>query len=168
MKIVVGLGNPGAEYKSTRHNAGVMVVDKMAEKLQSDYGWRRKKDILVYESAEITLIKSAEVFMNESGRMVKKMNNEEFTMNNLYVVHDDLDIKLGEYKIQFGVGPKVHGGLLSIERELRTKDFWRVRIGIDNRSVPVDGEQYVLQRFAPEEREVLMGVVEKVAEELMK
>lgn len=99
------------------------------------------------------------VFMNDSGEFVK--DKKDFI-----IAHDDLDIPLGKYKIQFGVGPKVHNGILSIENSLKTKDFWRIRIGIDNRKNYVEGEKYVLEDFTEEELEVLKKVYAKVRDDL--
>ncbi|MBU1071203.1 aminoacyl-tRNA hydrolase, partial [Patescibacteria group bacterium] len=114
MKLIVGLGNIGEKYKNTRHNVGFMVVDEL-EKHKEDLG-------------KVMLVKPA-TFMNESGRAVAKMVRfYKLDLDNLYVVHDDLDLKLGEYKIQKGVGPKVHNGILSVEKELGDKEFWRVRV----------------------------------------
>ncbi len=109
--------------------------------------------------------------MNESGKFVKKIaTNYELPTTNLYIVHDDLDIPLGQYKIQFGVGPKVHNGILSIENSLNTKDFWRIRIGIDNRSPAKreTGEQYVLEDFTKEELEILKQVQDDIIADLCK
>jgi len=212
MKVVVGLGNPGPEYVMTRHNAGVEFVDAMAEMMKgnstslqlspnlgeratSSYGWRRKKDIMVAEFPDMILVKSANVFMNESGRMIRDLqylnvipteqserrdplgSNElrdssaKLGMTSFFIAHDDLDIRLGEYKIQFGKGPKEHGGINSVEEVLGTKEFWRVRIGIDNRpsfAEATEGEKYVLQKFSMEEKEVLDKVVERIMGEIIK
>jgi len=86
----------------------------------------------------------------------------------LYIVHDDLDIKLGEYKIQKGKGPKVHKGINSIEKALGTDDFWRVRVGVDNRDSNnrTPGEQYVLQDFTSEEKEILDKVLDETCKKL--
>jgi len=143
-KLIIGLGNPGSQYQNNRHNVGHMFVDK----------------VLISKSKVLSnlKIKKTDTFMNESGRSVKKITkNDEILTTNLYVVHDDLDIPLGKFKIQFGVGPKVHNGLDSVEQELGTKDFWRVRIGVDNRVSDnrIPGEQYVLQDFTSEELEIL-------------
>lgn len=142
--MIIGLGNPGSQYQNNRHNVGHMFVDK----------------VLISKSKVLSnlKIKKTDTFMNESGRSVKKITkNDEILTTNLYVVHDDLDIPLGKFKIQFGVGPKVHNGLDSVEQELGTKDFWRVRIGVDNRVSDnrIPGEQYVLQDFTSEELEIL-------------
>lgn len=163
MKIIIGLGNPGASYELTRHNVGVSLVDLLAQELNSSYGWRKHYDALIYKSERMVLVKTKEVFMNESGRLLQGLPEGE-----LYVAHDDLDIRLGEYKIQKGVGPKLHYGVQSIENQLGAKDFWRIRIGVDNRDDKnrTPGEEYVLQKFASEEREVINEVLEKVSHEI--
>ena len=90
-------------------------------------------------------------------------------IENLVVVHDDLDIPLESFKIQFGRGPKDHNGILDIEEKLGTKDFWRVRIGIDNR--PLDnkpmGEIYTLENFTDEENIILEKVIKEVCKKLV-
>ena len=163
MKIVIGLGNPGPEYQNTRHNAGVVLVDKMAEKMQSDYGWRKHYGATVFKTADLWLVKTRDVFMNESGRLLQGLPEGE-----LWIAHDDLDIKLGEYKIQKGRGPKEHNGVESVERALGTKDFWRIRIGIDNRgpayAKATAGEEYVLGKFLEEEKVVLERVLDEIVE----
>ena len=156
--MIVGLGNPGPEYRMTRHSSGMMLVDRLAERSKSDYGWRKHYGALIYKTPDLVLVKSKDVFMNESGRLLQGLPEGE-----LYVAHDDLDIRLGEYKIQKGRGPKEHGGVNSIEATYG-KDFWRVRIGIDNRTEPIDGETYVLQKFAVEEKVILDKVLDAIIE----
>lgn len=162
MKLIVGLGNPGEKYKNTRHNAGFLLVDEL-EKLQLP---------------DVELFKPQK-FMNRSGGEVKRWlkNREEPFLQNLYVGHDDLDIPLGKFKIHFGKGPRVHNGLLSIYEQLGTKDFWHIRIGIENRhneaELPIhrlignqSGEEYVLSNWRPQERAVINAVIEKAIKEL--
>ena|SRR3989344_1914308 len=158
MRIVLGLGNPGTEYQMTRHNAGIMFVDRWAGKLESSYGWRKHYGAMVFKTPKVTLVKTNEVFMNESGRLLQGLPEGE-----LWVAHDDLDIHLGDYKIQKGVGPKVHYGVQSVEGVLGRKDFWRIRIGVDNREVGnrESGESYVLKRFLDGERKILEEVIEE-------
>ncbi|MBI2008324.1 peptidyl-tRNA hydrolase [Candidatus Amesbacteria bacterium] len=155
MKIIIGLGNPGVEYQLTRHNSGVMLVDKMADI------WRKHYGAMVCKKDNLWLVKTKDVFMNESGKLLQGLPEGE-----LWVAHDDLDIKLGEYKVQKGRGPKEHNGVKSIEDTLGTKGFWRIRIGIENRSMTnvQSGEDYVLQRFTREERDVLEGVLDEIIE----
>ncbi len=172
MKLIVGLGNPGEKYQGNRHNVGFMFVDYLEKKIE---GGRRKIDkYLDVEIAKITfkneaiILAKPQTFMNESGHAVKKIINklQLIMSNDLYVVHDDLDIRLGEYKIQKGKGPKLHNGIESIEQTLQTKDFWRVRIGVDNRDPEkrIHGEAYVLQDFTEEEREKIKHVFRSIVE----
>lgn len=156
MKLIVGLGNPGQKYKNNRHNVGFMVVDELAK--------LNLPDVVLFKPQK---------FMNRSGQEVKKLVEKwkGATLPDLYVIHDDLDIELGKFKISFGKGPKVHNGLRSIYEQLGTKDFWHVRIGIDNRlktGFKGTGEEYVLENFRPEEREIIEEVIDKAAEEVKK
>ncbi len=151
MKLIVGLGNPGEKYRNNRHNIGHIVVNSLL-------GRNLPPNIN---------IKKTSVFMNESGSEVKKLLGG-LDSNNLYVIHDDLDIALGDYKIQKGKGPKLHNGILSIERALGSDEFWRVRVGVDNRlsGDRVPGEEYVLQDFTQEERKSLEVVLEEICKKL--
>ena len=150
MKLVVGLGNPGEEYKNTRHNVGFMVVDALA----------------LRPSDKIVLVKP-ETFMNRSGEAVKKLVNKyKVQSTGLYVIHDDLDIPLGKYKIQKGKGPKDHRGILSIEQSLGKKDFWRVRIGVENRQKDISGDEYGLSDFTLAEKQIIDQVIASVCQDL--
>ena len=141
MKILVGLGNPGKKYSNNRHNVGHIFVDYLINELKNS----KINGLKLYKT---------DCFMNESGIFVKKIN-EKFKIKNenLIIVHDDLDIPFGKFHIQFGVGPQLHNGLDSIEDHLKTKDFLRIRIGVDNRNSEqkIPGETYVLNDFTKEE-----------------
>lgn len=157
MKLIVGLGNSGTKYKLTRHNAGYMLIERL---------FKHNHDGLVLAT---TANSTTDAHMNNSGLFVKKILDEtSFTLDDLYVAHDDLDLPLGEFKIQFGKGPKIHNGINSVEEELGTKDFWRIRIGIDNRQPEnrTEGETYVLEDFSADEIEILEKVLDKVSHEL--
>ena len=182
MKLIVGLGNPGEKYRNNRHNVGYLFLDYIIQKkevssinyqVSSVKPFKRDK----YSEAEITEIKlnnetiilaKPQTFMNESGRAVKKivssMKYKVLIMNDMFVVHDDLDIKLGEYKIQLGKGPKLHNGIESIEKALGTTEFWRIRIGVDNRDSEnrMPGEKYVLQDFTLEEKKTLQSNFDEI------
>jgi PTH1 family peptidyl-tRNA hydrolase len=148
MFIFIGLGNPGTKYQNNRHNVGQMLIDYLAKNLKS-------------QNENIKFFKT-DCFMNQSGKAVKKIiENYKLKIENLIIIHDDLDIPLGKSKIQKGIGPKLHNGIKSIEQELKTKDFWRVRIGVDNRKPEnhISGEIYVLQDFLPEEKELLTNEI---------
>ncbi len=158
MFCIVGLGNPGEKYHNNWHNVGHLFVDYLKNELQTS-------------NTELKILKT-DCFMNLSGTFVKKLiENCKLKIENLVVVHDDLDIPLGKFKIQKGKGPELHNGIESIEQHLQTKDFWRVRIGVDNRGATspersrrVDGETYVLQDFRPGEKQTLKKLFPKITE----
>lgn len=168
MKIILGLGNPGTVYSNTRHNAGIIFVDYLSQKLNSPYGWRREKNKMIFKSDKFILIKTADTFMNESGNLIA---NSPYQLADFCLAHDDLDIKLGEYKVQTGIGPKLHNGIESVEKIIKSTNFERIRIGIDNRAQGagdrIQGEEYVLQKFSAEEREILNNVFEEICDKLI-
>jgi len=153
MKLIIGLGNPGIDYAETRHNVGYKVIDKL----------------LKNKFTKNTLARKTNVFMNQSGEFVESQASKyQIKEKDLYIVHDDLDIPLGDYKIQFGRGPKDHNGLKSIDDALGTDEYWHVRIGIDNRpgdSRPM-GEEYVLQNFSDEEKVIIEKTIKEVCKKL--
>ncbi len=172
MKLFVGLGNPGEKYKNTRHNVGFMVIDQLISSLPADCEWEvaQKYDCSVCRSTrwEAMFVKPL-TFMNKSGVAVKKLvDYYKIKADKLYIVHDDLDIALGEFKIHEGRGPKEHMGLLSIEGLLGRKDFWRIRVGVENRGQDsqVSGEEYVLQQFSKEELDKTNKVISNVIDDL--
>lgn len=168
MKLIVGLGNPGEKYRNNRHNVGYMFIDYFINELTASRpNELREKNMLhvtCYMLKDLILAKPL-TFMNKSGAAVKKtINNYQLAINNLIIVHDDLDIPLGKFKIQQGQGPKLHNGITSIEQHLKTKDFWRVRIGVDNRMKTgwIDGETYTLQDFRPDEKAIVSELFPKI------
>jgi PTH1 family peptidyl-tRNA hydrolase len=170
MLILVGLGNPGKKYQNNRHNVGHMFVDFIDPLFNCSIV--KKENNKLYQSTmkqcnnETIILAKPAIFMNNSGIAVKKLT-EKYKMKNenLIIVHDDLDIPLGKFHIQFGVGPQLHNGLESIENHLKIKDFYRIRIGVDNReqinetrperSRRIPGETYALQNFLPNEKKLL-------------
>lgn len=169
MKLIVGLGNPGEKYAKNRHNAGFLALDVLASKPEFSnhkFQFTNKFESEILKSDDILLVRP-QTFMNRSGVAVSQIVNfYKVSTDDLIVVHDDLDIKLGEYKIQEEVGPKVHNGVNSIEKCLGRKDFWRVRVGIDSRQPAAgsrqSGEDYVLEDFTGQEMEVIKQVSEKI------
>lgn len=170
MKLIVGLGNSGKKFTNTRHNIGFMVVEKLARGLNSS-NWR-KVDKFKSEIADrkpFAILAKPQTFMNDSGIAVKKLvSYYKLYIPDVIVVHDDLDIQLGQYKIQQGHGPRLHNGINSIEKSLKSENFWRVRVGVDNR-IPesrTPGDQYVLQNFIESELKERDGVVDAVVGKL--
>jgi len=163
MKILVGLGNPGQKYQNNRHNVGFQFVDYLIENLQIPSSKSQVPN--KFQISNLKLYKT-DCFMNLSGIFVKKISIiYHLSSKGLIIVHDDLDIPLGKFHIQFGVGPQLHNGLESIENHLKTKDFYRIRIGIDARlpDKKIPGETYALQNFLPDEKKLLkMEVFPKI------
>ena len=187
MKIIVGLGNPGEKYANNRHNVGFMFVEHLlvtynlkletsSSKLQAT-GFKNDKYMLAeiaklhatsFKFQDILLVKP-QTFMNKSGDSVsviikRQVSSYKFQVtNDLIVVHDDLDIPFGKFKIQTQ-GPKAHNGITDIQNKLRTIDFLRVRIGVDNRPLEnrVSGEEYVLTNFTEEEKTTLPTLFKKI------
>lgn len=180
MKLIVGLGNPGEKYRNTRHNVGFLILDELKNQIS-------KSQLLISNQsqnfqinnnfrAEIlkignTILAKPQTFMNASGEAITSITSfYKVKPNDIYVIHDDLDIRLGDYKIQKGVGPKLHYGITSIDEKLGTTSYWRVRIGVDNRAPKnrILGEEYVLQNFLDDEKEIVSSVAEKVVSDLIK
>jgi len=189
MILIVGLGNPGKRYAKTRHNLGWLVLEALAShdatrnpqpatRYQSKFKIKKRLKSAICEtkigSQQFILAKPL-TYMNNSGEAVKKLiGNWKLEIGNLIVVHDDLDLPLGSFKIQFAKGPKEHKGVKSVERALGTKDFWRVRGGIENRMSKVKcqkskvfGEEYVLGKFTREEMEILEKTISLIIEALL-
>ena len=171
MKMIVGLGNPELKHENNRHNVGYMVVKRMIKDLNISSTPEKQFNSFIFRHEESDLIFILPLtFMNQSGKAVgKAVGHYGVDMADLWVIHDDLDITLGEYKIQKRKGPKDHKGIISIEKELGQKDFWRVRVGVENRSPDnrILGEEYVLEDFKKDEMEILKSVVSKVSRELI-
>lgn len=172
MKLIAGLGNPGEKYKNNRHNIGFVVAERIGELLRID-GWSVNKRFFgeVAESDKSILIKPT-TFMNESGKSVAAIARfYKIKSEDIYIIHDDLDIPLGSYKIQHGKAPKVHNGLLSVEQSLGTNKYWNVRVGVENRQVKgnkgVPGMVYSLQDFTQEERFIIDKIIDDVSKTLL-
>lgn len=175
MKLIVGLGNPGDKYKLNRHNIGFLFLNYLLEILKiqleatsssTNQGFKRDK-YLFSETAKVNdlLLIKPQTFMNKSGDAVKKAitHYKLVPAQTLIVIHDDLDIPFGKFKIQCQ-GPKAHNGVTDIQNKLQTMDFLRVRIGVDNRPAEnrINGEEYVLQNFTSEELSQLPELFKKI------
>lgn len=162
MKLIVGLGNPGRKFAKTRHNVGHMFVSVFSKQLSAN---SKKKAV---NRKPYAVCRKTTVFMNDSGKEVKKLTAAcRLPPADLLVVHDDMDLPLGEWKLSFGKGPAGHKGVQSIIDALGTKDFWRLRIGIGRPPEGVSGESWVLQPFPKEELEEIKEVLPKLLETIM-
>lgn len=166
---VVGLGNPGKKYSATRHNAGFVLIDKLAQALS--VSWKHdsglQAEIAVNAERGIVLMKP-QTFINKSGDAVRGLVKYGGQYQTLYVLYDDLDLPVGSYKIQYDKGPKVHNGVNSIREALGETLFWHVRLGTDGRNgdKTMPSEEYVLQPFSAEEKPIFQQMITRVAEEL--
>ena len=169
MKLVAGLGNPGAEYAKTRHNAGFMLVDALADKLGVD-DWRERYDAMVLETrigTEKVLLVKPITYMNESGRAIGPLLSwYKLGPEDLIVAHDDMDIPAGTIRIRKKGSAGGHNGIKSILEHVGDEHFARVRIGIGR---PLPGWtviHHVLAPFPPEDlpkiKEALDGLVPAV------
>lgn len=165
-KLIVGLGNLGEEYQETRHNVGFMFIDFLVEQYNCQLTEKTLKSSIIFVHENLVLAKP-QTFMNKSGLAVKELVKwfEVDIKESLILVHDDLDIPLGEFKYQFAKSPKKHNGVQSVEDHLSTKDFNRLRIGVDNRGkFRTEGMKYVLENFKQQELIELDEVFSQILE----
>ena len=161
MILIVGLGNPGEKYINNRHNVGFMFIDYIIKSLTSISVNKKSNNLLIYQYTNCLLAKP-QTFMNESGLAVRTLIKQYSIVSNpLIVVHDDLDIPFTKFHIQQGVGPLLHNGIESIENHIHTKEFFRIRIGVDHRTpvLKIPGDKYVLQDFTNDEENILNNEV---------
>ena len=169
IKLIVGLGNPGAEYAATRHNAGFWWVDELARLHNANFRADGKFHGLIAKTAlhghEVQLLKP-QTFMNLSGRAVGAVANfYKLQPAQILVVHDELDLPPGSAKLKLGGGHGGHNGLKDIIAHLGTKDFWRLRVGIGHPGERAEVVNYVLNAPRKEEQ-VLIGEALQRAREI--
>lgn len=167
MWMVAGLGNPGPEYESTRHNAGFMVVDELGRRLRAG-PFRKRFDSLYlrarFQGEEILFVKPLS-FMNLSGGPVRAwLSAMKLPPSCLIVVHDDLDLPLGRLKVVGRGGHGGHRGVLSIQEELGTSEFIRVKVGIGRPPAGLEPTTYVLTPFSEAEAEGRTEAVRRAAD----
>ena len=173
MKIVVGLGNPGKKYKSTRHNIGFRIIDAICQlsivncqPFKLERRFKAEVSECIIGNERVSLLKP-QTFMNNSGEAVSSfLNYYKILPENMIVIHDDVDLHLGAIKISLGEGAAGHKGIESIISALGSKNYWRVRVGILNRpKEEIDTEKFVLEKFSKSELEIIEKVIKKVLEE---
>jgi PTH1 family peptidyl-tRNA hydrolase len=161
MKLVVGLGNPGKKYESTRHNAGFWWAERLAQDLKAVFRSEGKFHgrVAKLPRPEIWLLLPA-TYMNESGRAVAALASfYKIVPQEILVVHDELDLPPGSVKLKLGGGLSGHNGLKDIAESLGSRDFWRLRIGIghprDTAATEQDVVDYVLHPPRAEEQPLI-------------
>ncbi|MDD3497937.1 MAG: aminoacyl-tRNA hydrolase [Candidatus Moranbacteria bacterium] len=186
-RLIIGLGNPGERYSRTRHNAGFIILDELQKRLNfSDFRFEKKFNVEMAEKIEIgnirggflkklfqredaskTLLMKPLSFMNKSGEAIKKiMDFYKIPPKNITVIHDDLDIKVGNFKISENSGSAGHNGIQNIIDRLGTQEFKRIRIGVEKKggrqSRQVPGNKFILQEFSEEELEKIKDLANKL------
>lgn len=165
IKLIVGLGNPGVCYNNTRHNTGFRFIDFYAklncveinkEKFNGKYVEFLKNDV------KIVLLKP-QSFINLSGEVIKKyIDYYKISIDDLLVVHDDLDLSCGKIKLRPRGSSAGHNGLKNIENNLQSDEYKRLKIGISNNK-DIDTKDYVLGCFTNEEEKLLLNLQETIA-----
>ncbi len=171
MKVILGLGNPGREYEQTRHNVGWWVLDHLADVWRLD-GWRRDGETLTLAATvagqPVRLVKPL-TYMNLSGQVLRPYLRRPAwsAASDLMVVVDEVAIPLGTYRLRARGSAGGHNGLRDVERALGTQEYPRLRVGIK----PTDAQRrigslsdFVLSRFAPDEREVVLALMPRLVD----
>jgi PTH1 family peptidyl-tRNA hydrolase len=156
--LIAGLGNPGKSYERTRHNAGARTIDLLAARLGTKLGRSKFRALLAETSLDGTPLKLAfpTTYMNDSGQAVQPLARFfKIPPDHLIVVHDELDLALGQLRLKRGGGTAGHHGLESIAAALGTKDFYRVRIGIGKPRSVDQTIDWVLDRLPPAAQQTL-------------
>ncbi|MFC1956122.1 aminoacyl-tRNA hydrolase [Chloroflexota bacterium] len=175
MKLIVGLGNPGRSYTHNRHNIGFMCISHFAraQGIQFDKKIGQARIGTGEVAGDKVVLARPQTYMNLSGQSVSQLTKRfKIAINDLLVIHDDLDLPLGKIRIRKGVGWTGHKGVRSVRDELGSGDFLLLRVGIGRPSVfesPAGDKEsevidYVLSDFAAEEKETIAHVITEVGE----
>jgi PTH1 family peptidyl-tRNA hydrolase len=177
MILIVGLGNPGIEYKFTRHNLGFQIIDTIQKEMDFPE-FELKKQFHSLTSIKkigdkIIILLKPETFMNNSGGAVKAIKRYyNIPLKNIVIIHDELDINLGKFKIKKNQRAAGHKGVESIIQSLKSQNFWRVRVGIESRNIlqkrTQPGIEYVLQDFSLLQKTQLIIIFDQVIKEIKK
>lgn len=174
MIIIFGLGNPGEKFENTRHNMGFMAVDFFAKKNDfSDFTLEKKYDALISErpfdtaqGKQKVLLAKPQTFMNKSGIAVKKIVAKNKKVN-LIVLHDDIDLPLGKFKIVKNRGSAGHKGVESIIKAIGNKNLVRLRIGIQPEKGKLKApEGFVIKKFSADDEAAVKKVLKRISEAL--
>ncbi|NWF64657.1 MAG: aminoacyl-tRNA hydrolase [Chloroflexi bacterium] len=167
MYLIIGLGNPGREYKDTRHNIGFMLIDHLAEKIGARGMKVQSKAIVtsgIFEERKLILAKP-QTYMNLSGQSVQGLLHfYKIPLENLLVAHDDLDIPYGAIRIRPAGGPGGQRGMANTIELLGTKDFPRLRLGIGRPPGRMDAKDYVLQDFSKDELKLMPDLLARASD----
>jgi len=165
--LLVGLGNPGREYRDSRHNVGFMLVDRIAVRLGARGMKVQSKAIVInsmYEDRKLILAKP-QTYMNLSGQSVQGLIHfYKLPLTNVLIAYDDLDIPFGTIRIRPGGGPGGQRGMASTIEHIGTNDFPRLRIGIGRPPGKMDPAAYILQDFTRAEMKILSEILDRATD----
>ena len=168
--LIVGLGNPGRNYAGTRHNAGRLAADRVLDKAEvlARGKWPNGRVSLAARAGSRFLVLQPETFMNLSGRAVAPiLDKYGLAPEQMIVIHDDIDLPLGEVRVKEGGGTGGHRGLNSLVETLGDRGFRRVRIGVGRPPEGIDPADYVLSPFEAAEKETAERAIEQAAREAL-
>lgn len=164
MKLIVGLGNPGREYEKTRHNVGFMFLDWYAKTKGIIIDKEKFNGLytdFIYQKEKIILLKPLS-YMNLSGEVIRKfVDFYKISVSDILIIHDDLDLNIGNFKIKGSGRSGGHNGLKNIEQHLNTQNYKRLKIGISNDKTS-DTKDYVLGKFQDEEQKILIDLSQHI------
>lgn len=167
MFIIAGLGNPTKEYEGTRHNAGFMVLDALADKLNTDISEKKHKALCgrgVISGEKVILLKP-QTFMNSSGESLRAAADYyKVDPENILVVYDDISLAPGNLRIRAKGSAGGHNGIKSIIAHLGTQEFPRVRVGVGEKPPRMDLADYVLGRFSQGEKKIMEEAILEAAD----
>ena len=168
MKLVVGLGNPGPEYRETRHNVGFLVIDELTKRWRVSDEWREKFDALHIKTTigdEPIIVAKPLTFMNLSGQAIAGLAGfYKIDPPDVFVVTDDVALPLGRLRARREGGAGGHNGLKSVIQHLGTQAFARVRVGVGRGDDRRDLADHVLGRFEAGERDIVSAAVLRAAD----
>ena len=163
MKLIVGLGNPGNEYAKTRHNVGFMAIDNY---LENDNNFKEKFKGLYLEkniNGEKIIFLKPQKYMNLSGEVVISfVKFYKINIDDILIIHDDLDLPVGKIKLRMSGGCGGHNGLRDIEKHLGSKNYKRIKVGISNNKL-METKNYVLGKFNAEEMKIINDAISKIS-----
>ncbi|MGV0873139.1 aminoacyl-tRNA hydrolase [Mycolicibacterium sp. XJ879] len=167
-RLVVGLGNPGPRYATTRHNLGFLVADILSDRIGGGFKAHKKSGAEVVTgqlAGRPVVLAKPRCYMNEAGRQVGPLAKfYSVPPADIVVIHDELDIEFGRIRLKSGGGVAGHNGLRSVAQSLGSKDFHRVRIGIGRPPGRMDGAAYVLSNFTSAEWREVPTICEQAAD----
>jgi len=173
MKLIIGLGNPGEQFKRTRHNLGFAAVDTLAKELEvGEWQFKKQLNALIAETnlnGKKIVLAEPQTFMNESGQAVRALADYfNVAPKNILIIHDEMDLPLGEFRFQAGRSAAGHKGVQSVIDELKSKDFSRLRLGINTQAENIATEDFVLQKFSEAEEKIIAEAVKEAMEEIIR